>query len=123
MPRALLPAPLSHWVLLAHHRSQSVIISGESGAGKTESAKKLLRYITWRVASAAGGTKHDRRRSVGQTNAAAALNARILDSSPILESLGNAKTVRNHNSSRFGKFTKIDFDARAAPKRLRLVGA
>ncbi|EOD06811.1 hypothetical protein EMIHUDRAFT_106740 [Emiliania huxleyi CCMP1516] len=118
--RALLAQPAAGG---GGRQDQSIVVSGESGAGKTESAKKLLRYITWRVASAAGGTKHDRRRSVGQTHAAAALNARILDSSPILESLGNAKTVRNHNSSRFGKFTKIDFDARAAPKRLRLVGA
>jgi myosin heavy subunit len=114
--RALLLPP-------AARQNQSVVVSGESGAGKTESAKILMRYITWRVAFAAGQLgANGRRRSNGASASAEALNTRIVQSSPILESLGNAKTVRNHNSSRFGKYTKISFDASGA-STLKLVGA
>lgn len=104
-------------------QNQSIIVSGESGAGKTESAKILMRYVTWRVArSAKQGSPSGRRCSDGASAAAESLNTRIVQSSPVLESLGNAKTVRNHNSSRFGKYTKISFDAKGVPA-LKLVGA
>ena len=72
-------------------RSQSVVVSGESGAGKTETNKYLMRYLAWR---SRGGKK------VGQEDLATA----ILQSNPILEAFGNAKTIRNDNSSRFGKY-------------------
>ena len=74
--------------------SQSLIISGESGAGKTESTKFALSYIVWRSRDGANG----------------ALTQRILQANPLLESLGNAKTVRNHNSSRFGKCVRLCTD-------------
>ncbi|KAG8464572.1 hypothetical protein KFE25_009940 [Diacronema lutheri] len=75
---------------------QTIVVSGESGAGKTESNKYLMRYLMWRSRSAGS--------SDGLADA-------ILQSNPILEAFGNAKTGRNHNSSRFGKFVKLHVSA------------
>lgn len=71
----------------------SIIVSGESGAGKTVSAKYAMRYF-----AAVGGNESETQ-----------IERKILASSPIMEAIGNAKTTRNDNSSRFGKFTKLLF--------------
>uniref|UniRef100_A0A6G1S8K6 Myosin heavy chain 95F n=1 Tax=Aceria tosichella TaxID=561515 RepID=A0A6G1S8K6_9ACAR len=78
----------------AFKQSQSIIISGESGAGKTESQKYVLRYLCL------SGSQSGR------------LEKLILDANPILEAFGNAKTIRNNNSSRFGKFIEIHYEQR-----------
>ncbi|OQS05565.1 myosin [Thraustotheca clavata] len=78
---------------------QSIIISGESGAGKTETTKVIMRYLA-RVASGQGNGN----------SIEGSLEQKVLDSNPLLESFGNAKTLRNDNSSRFGKFIEIQFD-------------
>lgn len=85
---------------------QSVLISGESGAGKTEATKIVLAYLTTRAT--AGGTQNA---PGGRRNSAVSgVQQRILDANPVLEAFGNAKTVRNDNSSRFGKYFHVQFD-------------
>ncbi|TKY69095.1 Myosin-7 protein [Spatholobus suberectus] len=82
--------------MINEERSQSILVSGESGAGKTESTKMLMHYLAF-----LGGRAVTEGRSVEQ---------QVLESNPVLEAFGNAKTVRNNNSSRFGKFVEIQFD-------------
>ncbi|XP_067650513.1 unconventional myosin-XIX-like isoform X2 [Haliotis asinina] len=86
-------------------RGQCIIVSGESGAGKTVSAKHLLRYLTV-VANPLTDLHQDRKLSEC-TGKGKAIERRILDSNPILEAFGNAVTPRNNNSSRFGKFIQL----------------
>uniref|UniRef100_A0A8C4UYY5 Unconventional myosin-Vb n=1 Tax=Falco tinnunculus TaxID=100819 RepID=A0A8C4UYY5_FALTI len=83
-------------------KNQSIIVSGESGAGKTVSAKHAMHFF-----ATVGG-------SASETN----IEAKVLASNPIMEAIGNAKTTRNDNSSRFGKYIQIGFD-----KRSRITGA
>ncbi|VDL56668.1 unnamed protein product [Hymenolepis diminuta] len=81
------------------HQNQSIIISGESGAGKTVAAGHVLTYLTVMTSQ----------RGCAPVKSGASMQKRVLASSSLLESLGNAKTVRNDNSSRFGKFIEVGF--------------
>lgn len=93
-------------LLKEENRSQSIIISGESGAGKTETTKIILEYLT-AVSNGTGGNHT----TIGfLTNLFLALEQLIQCSSPVLEAFGNAKTQANPNSSRFGKFVKVVFE-------------
>ncbi|NWH64849.1 MYO5B protein, partial [Geococcyx californianus] len=74
-------------------KNQSLIISGESGAGKTVSAKYAMRYFT----------------TIGGCLGNSSMEEKVLASSPVMEAFGNAKTTRNDNSSRFGKYIEIGF--------------
>merc|ERR1711894_128653 len=85
--------------MLTNTKNQSMLITGESGAGKTENTKKVIAYL---AQVAASGKKTGKRVS---------LEDQIVATNPILESYGNAKTSRNDNSSRFGKFIRIHFNA------------
>ena len=85
--------------MITNKKDQAMLITGESGAGKTENTKKVITYLAM-VASS--GKKSDKKVS---------LEDQIVATNPILESYGNAKTSRNDNSSRFGKFIRIHFNA------------
>merc|ERR1712186_303900 len=86
--------------MLQDLRNQSMLITGESGAGKTENTKKVITYL----AQVAASSKKSSTKKVS-------LEDQIVATNPILESYGNAKTSRNDNSSRFGKFIRIHFTA------------
>ena len=80
-------------------KNQSILITGESGAGKTENTKKVISYF-----ASIGATGKKQEGEIG-------LEDKIVNTNPVLEAWGNAKTVRNDNSSRFGKFIRIWFNA------------
>ncbi|TNY19244.1 putative nonmuscle myosin heavy chain b [Rhodotorula diobovata] len=128
------------WLNLVEQRgqqSQSVLVTGESGAGKTENTKKVIQYLAARAADplpksasydllarqasvrgdaapglaslARGDSTSTRRDDHATPKRLGRLEQQILDANPILEAFGNAQTVKNHNSSRFGKFVRIFF--------------
>ncbi|XP_077887694.1 myosin-14 isoform X3 [Ictidomys tridecemlineatus] len=87
--------------MLQDREDQSILCTGESGAGKTENTKKVIQYLA-HVASSPKGRK--------EPGVPGELERQLLQANPILEAFGNAKTVKNDNSSRFGKFIRINFD-------------
>ncbi|KAK1288090.1 hypothetical protein QJS10_CPB19g01162 [Acorus calamus] len=95
-PHVFAVADVSYRAMINEGKSNSILVSGESGAGKTETTKMLMRYLAF-----LGGRKVTEGRTAEQ---------QVLESNPVLEAFGNAKTVRNNNSSRFGKFVEIQFD-------------
>lgn len=100
-PHVFAVAESSYYNMNAYKENQCVIISGESGAGKTEAAKRIMQYI----ASVSGGSDS----SIQQ------IKDMVLATNPLLESFGNAKTLRNNNSSRFGKYLELQFNAQGEP--------
>ena len=95
-------ADVSYRQMMSEQRkSQSILISGESGAGKTETTKIVMLYLT----TLGSGSEE-----VKEENGKLSVMERVLQSNPILEAFGNAKTLRNDNSSRFGKFIELGFN-------------
>eukprot|EP01034_Spumella_vulgaris_P026744 gene26744-33370_t len=94
--------------MLSDSADQSVVISGESGAGKSEATKLILQFLT-DISQKSHGTTETTAHKMSNT-----LEAQILAANPILEAFGNAKTLRNNNSSRFGKLITVNFDNNGA---------
>ncbi|KAF9393311.1 Myosin type-2 heavy chain 1 [Podila verticillata] len=95
--------------MIRDEKNQTIVVSGESGAGKTVSAKFIMRYF---ATADDGGSNDSSKAGMSETE------EQILATNPIMEAFGNAKTTRNDNSSRFGKFTEIQFD-----KERNIIGA
>eukprot|EP00898_Chlorokybus_atmophyticus_P006930 jgi/Chlat1/7238/Chrsp58S09133 len=93
-PHVFAVADAAYRQMFQDKKSQSILVSGESGAGKTETTKLIMQYLAYM-----GGRADGR-----------AVEQQVLESNPLLEAFGNAKTIRNDNSSRFGKFVEIQFD-------------
>ncbi|KAF7455956.1 myosin head family protein [Cryptosporidium felis] len=105
------PFAIAEWTyrrMLKDRRSQSIVISGESGAGKTETSKHVLKYLSHM-------SNKQRRREVREAEGERLLSSSsiedcLLSSNPLLEVFGNSRTIRNDNSSRFGKYMKLGFN-------------
>ena len=93
-PHVFAVAESAYYNMQSYSGNQCVIISGESGAGKTEAAKRFMEFIAQRS---------------GASEDSDAIKQKILATNPLLESFGNAKTLRNNNSSRFGKYLDLQF--------------
>ncbi|ETW08966.1 hypothetical protein H310_01444 [Aphanomyces invadans] len=121
-------------------QNQSIVISGESGSGKTETSKIILNYLTDRSTIASSDvyptapgfqSNQDEMSQISMANTVNnqdaerehALGDRLMETIPILESFGNAKTHRNHNSSRFGKYMRLQFTKMPSGTDLHLSGA
>ncbi|XP_029927553.1 myosin-10 isoform X2 [Myripristis murdjan] len=111
--------------MLQDREDQSILCTGESGAGKTENTKKVIQYLAHVASSHKSGTLGRNKDSLQMDGARSLprgssmvnrsvhygeLERQLLQANPILEAFGNAKTVKNDNSSRFGKFIRINFD-------------
>ncbi|KAJ3590702.1 hypothetical protein NHX12_008651 [Muraenolepis orangiensis] len=90
----------SYRSMRTERKDQCILISGESGAGKTEASKKILQYYAITCPA---------------SEKVQTIKDRLLQSNPVLEAFGNAKTLRNDNSSRFGKYMDVQFDFKGAP--------
>jgi myosin-1 len=100
-PHVFAVAEDTYRALMNSHLDQCILITGESGAGKTEAAKKVMEYVA----------------AVSPMAAQSDINIkdRLLQSNPVLEAFGNAKTIRNNNSSRFGKYMELVMDFHGRP--------
>uniref|UniRef100_A0A915JUY7 Myosin-3 n=1 Tax=Romanomermis culicivorax TaxID=13658 RepID=A0A915JUY7_ROMCU len=94
--------------MMQDRENQSMLITGESGAGKTENTKKVIAYFAIVGATMGGAMGGDKKSDGGPKQAS--LEEQIVQTNPVLEAFGNAKTVRNNNSSRFGKFIRTHFN-------------
>merc|ERR1719193_2064404 len=108
-PHVFAITDIAYRSMLQDREDQSILCTGESGAGKTENTKKVIQYLAYVAASKPKSSSlmpaSNQDLSFGE------LEQQLLKANPILEAFGNAKTVKNDNSSRFGKFIRINFDA------------
>ncbi|XP_030590764.1 myosin-11-like isoform X2 [Archocentrus centrarchus] len=95
--------------MMQDREDQSILCTGESGAGKTENTKKVIQYLAVVASSHKGKNPANPQQQAGSL-AYGELEKQLLQANPILEAFGNAKTIKNDNSSRFGKFIKLNFD-------------
>ncbi|TIC24772.1 clathrin heavy chain [Wallemia mellicola] len=95
----------AHASMTRENKNQTMVVSGESGAGKTVSARHIMQYLAFLGQDGTG-------------SASTGTDASILATNPVMEAFGNAKTIRNNNSSRFGRYLKILFD-----KQCNIIGA
>ena len=114
-PHVFAIAEAAFRTMVKESHSQSILVSGESGAGKTETTKQIMHYLAHMGGSSDGVEHHPDQAAL---ESARPVEQQVLESNPLLEAFGNAKTVRNDNSSRFGKFVEIQFD-----KKNRISGA
>ncbi|KRY78773.1 Myosin heavy chain, non-muscle [Trichinella pseudospiralis] len=105
-PHVFAIADTAYRNMLQERDDQSILCTGESGAGKTENTKKVIQYLTY----VAGTSRTSKSGTSQAVNTRGELEQQLLQANPILEAFGNAKTVKNDNSSRFGKFIRINFD-------------
>ena len=101
VPHIFATAEAAYRAMITEEENQCVIISGESGAGKTEASKQIQNYI---AAVCGGGESVEK------------IKKAFLESNPVLEAFGNAKTLRNNNSSRFGKYFELKFNRFGCPQ-------
>eukprot|EP00127_Corallochytrium_limacisporum_P004922 Clim_evm66s191 gene=Clim_evmTU66s191 len=87
--------------MVTEKENQAILVTGESGAGKTENTKKVIQYLAAIAHHSTSGTG---------TDAIENLEESLIQANPVLEAFGNAKTIRNNNSSRFGKFIRVEFN-------------
>jgi len=100
-PHVYAVAESSYYHMNSYKENQCIIISGESGAGKTEAAKRIMQYIATVSGSGSSAIKE--------------IKDMVLATNPLLESFGCAKTLRNNNSSRHGKYLEILFNSNGEP--------
>ncbi|KAF9990905.1 class II myosin [Mortierella antarctica] len=100
-PHVFAIAESAYYTMNAYKENQCIIISGESGAGKTEAAKRIMQYI----ATVSGG----------ESSQIKEIKDMVLATNPLLESFGCAKTLKNNNSSRHGKYLEIQFNSQGEP--------
>merc|ERR1719398_137755 len=109
-PHVFAITDIAYRSMLQDREDQSILCTGESGAGKTENTKKVIQYLAYVAASKPKTNSHAPASNEGGLSFGE-LEQQLLKANPILEAFGNAKTVKNDNSSRFGKFIRINFDA------------
>jgi len=117
-PHIFETSSLAYSGMMVHHLNQTILVSGESGAGKTETVKLVMTNLaTMEQTRSTAKSKED------YISSPQSIVQHVLESNPVFEAFGNAKTSRNNNSSRFGRFTQLQFDCNTNTSCAKLVGS